>query len=282
MTILVTGGGGGIGRRVVAALAAAGHQVRATAREATTLRVPDGVDTVSLDLTAATVPADVFDGVDAVFLYPVLGDPGPFLAAARAARVDHTVLLSSPASFSPGEFDQPIGRVHQAIEAALDESGLPHTVLYPSWLASNTVRDWAGQIRSRGRVALESPEAQMSPIHPADVASVAAHLLTRPEFRARLQILSGPESLTLWTIVDVVAEEIRRPVGIDELTREQALAARPAHLPEAIYRTLLDVEADAVGVPALLTNGVARITGRPPRPVADWVRENRAAFVEAA
>ena len=278
MTILVTGAGGGIGRRVVANLTAAGHPVRATARDPGTLDVPAGVTTAPLDLTATEVPAAVFDGVDAVFLYPVLGDPSPALAAARAAGVGYAVLLSSPASFSPGEFDRPIGRVHQAMEAALAATGLPHTVLYPSYLASNTVRDWAPQIRERGQVAMESPEAQMSPIHPDDVAEVAAHLLTRPECRGRQQLLSGPSSLTLREMVAVVAGEAGRPIGIDRLTREQALAARPLHLPETIYRTLLDVEASSVGVPALLTNGVERITGHPPRPLADWVREHRAAF----
>jgi uncharacterized protein YbjT (DUF2867 family) len=278
MTILVTGASGGIGRRVVASLTAAGHDVRATARDSSTLAVPDSVATASLDLTATEVPASVFDGVDAAFLYPVLGDPSPALAAARAAGVGYAVLLSSPASFNPGEFDQLIGHAHRAMEAALDATGIRHTVLYPSLLASNTVRDWAPQIRDRGRVALESPEAQMSPIHPADVAEVAAHLLTRPEFRGRQQILSGPSSLTLREMVTVIAEEVGRPIDIDRLTRKEALAARPPHLPETIYRTLLDVEASSIGVPALLTNGVERITGLPPRPITDWVRENRAAF----
>jgi hypothetical protein len=64
-----------------------------------------------------------------------------------------------------------------------------------------------------GRVALESPEAHMSPIHPADVAEVAAHLLTRPGFRGRQQILSGPSSLTVREMVAVIAEAEHRALA---------------------------------------------------------------------
>ncbi|KJE19879.1 hypothetical protein FF36_05822 [Frankia torreyi] len=48
----------------------------------------------------------------------------------------YLVLLSSPASSEVGEFDQPIGLVHRAVERAVAESGIAHTVLYPSWLAT--------------------------------------------------------------------------------------------------------------------------------------------------
>jgi hypothetical protein len=45
-----------------------------------------------------------------------------------------------------------------------------------------------------------------------------------------------------------------------------------------IMESLLDSAAAAVGGPALITNTVERITGRPARTLREWVVENRSAF----
>lgn len=279
MTVLVTGAGGNIGGRIVSMLAEGGFTVRAAARDAAGLGVPEGVETVSLDLDEPRQTRDVFDGVDTVFLYPIRsGGPGAFLAAACAAGVRHVVLLSSPGSWDAGEHDRIIGRVHQANERTLAESGLSHTVLYPSWLATNARRDWGGQIRATGRVRLAHPDSFVNPIHIDDIAEVAVDLLTRERFRGRMQVLTGPQSLRLREVVAVLGEALDRPIGLDELTREQAVAERPPHLPAEVLETLLDVTAAAVGVPALVNNNVERITGHPARPFRDWVIRQRDAF----
>nr|BFF27098.1 hypothetical protein GCM10025732_50630 [Glycomyces mayteni] len=106
-------------------------------------------------------------------------------------------------------------------------SGLPHTVLYPSWLGSNVFRDWAGQVRA-GRVPIAFPEWQINPIHLGDVAEVAVDLLTRPQFRGRSLVLTGPESLTQRQAVAAVAAELGRPVEVEELTREQPSPGGPS------------------------------------------------------
>src|ERR1051326_8314947 len=192
MTVLVTGARGNIGSRLVARLHDAGCRVRASARDVGTLRVPDGVETVELDITASDGFDQALKGVDAVFRYATRGDTAPFLATARAAGVRYVVLLSSPASYEAAEYRGPIGRIHRVNEEHLDESGLSHTVLYPSWLATNARRDWGAAIRARQPVELAYPATQISPIHPDDVAAVAAELLLHESQRSRIQILSGP------------------------------------------------------------------------------------------
>lgn len=262
--ILVTGARGNIGRRVVAKLTEAGHEVRGTAREA-------GPDTVQLDLTRPNVEA--LRGVDAMFLYPTRGNVDEFLTAARTVR--HVVLLSSPAAYEAGEHDRPIGLAHRAMEQAVERAGLDHTILYPSWLATNAIRDWASQLRT-GRVGIAHPDAQVSPIHLDDVAEVAADLLTRERHRGRMVVLTGPESLRLRNIVATLADVLARPVTVDALTREQALAA--PGLPESVREVLLEVMAAAVDVPATVNNNVERITGHPARTFREWAQANRATF----
>ena len=67
MTILVTGARGHVGRAVLDALVAAGQDVRASSRDATTLDVPAA--TVSADLEDASTLDAALDGVSSVFLY---------------------------------------------------------------------------------------------------------------------------------------------------------------------------------------------------------------------
>ncbi|MBL7496564.1 NAD(P)H-binding protein [Frankia sp. CNm7] len=279
MTILVTGARGNIGSRLVAALAEAGHPVRGSARDATTLRLPAGAEPAELDLTdPGPAAADALRGVDAVFLYPVIGSVDAFLEAAVAAGVRYLVLLSSPSAYEAGEFDRPIGLVHRAVERAVAGSGLKHTVLYPSWLATNAGRDWADQIRASRRVAMAFGDASVTPVHPDDIARVAADLLTRDTHRARMQILTGPRPLRLRDAVATIGDVLGVELPVDDLTRDEALERDQGRMPRPILETLLDVAAASVGQTAPVTNAVERVTGRPAQPFRSWVEAHRADF----
>lgn len=278
MTVLVTGARGNIGARVVARLAEAGVAVRAASRDTAALDVPNGVDTVALDLTDPAAASAALADVTTVFLYPTFGRIDGFCEVAAKAGVEHVVLLSSPAAYDVVEYEGFIGLAHRAVEAAVEASGLRHTVLYPSWLATNTVRDWSDGIRASGTVAIADPDWPVNPIHINDVAAVATDLLTRDKHRSRRQVITGPESLRLRDIVTELAAAIGRPLAVEELTHRQALARRPEDFPEAAFQALLDVGAHHVGVPALVNNNVERITGRPARPFREWAAGNRGAF----
>lgn len=281
MTILVTGARGNIGARLIPALTSAGQYVRASARDLTALpALPAGVETVELDLTDPVGAEKALSGVDSVFLYPARGGIEGFLHAALEAGVRYVVLLSSPASFEAHEHDSYIGLAHRAIERSLEDSGLPHTLLYPSWLATNAARDWAAGIRAAGTVRLAFPDAQFNPIHLDDIAEVAARLLTRDDHRPRIQMLTGPESLRLREIVAVLSEELGRgPIPIETLTRQQALDGRAPWMPEQVLEALLDAEAASVDVAAPVNNAVERITGHPARTFRAWAQAHRKAFM---
>ncbi|GAA1955346.1 NAD(P)H-binding protein [Kitasatospora viridis] len=274
MTILVTGARGNLGGRLFRLLAQRGHAVRGSARAAA-----GGDGLVELDLTAPAEQAErALRGVEAVFLYPARGPVDGFLRAAGEAGVRHVVLLSSPAAYEAHEHDRALGLAHRAVERALDASGLGYTVLYPSWLATNAARDWAGSVGSTGTVEIAFPEAQFNPIHPDDVAAVAAELLTGRAHRARMQVLTGPRSMRLREVVAELGAALGRELRVEELSREQALERRAAWLPEPVLSALLDAAEAAVGVPAPVTNAVERITGRPARSFGEWAAANREPF----
>jgi uncharacterized protein YbjT (DUF2867 family) len=281
MTILVTGANGNIGSSLVETLRAQGHSVRATARDVSTLTPGEGVDTVHMDLTNPSardfLPA--LDGVRTVFLYPALGRMDGFLQALSASDVEHVVLLSSPDSYEPVGHQRIIGLVHQQIEQGIARSGVAHTVLYPSWLATNALRDWGAEIRTSGTVSTAYPDAHMTPIHIDDVARVAADLLTSPTFRGRFQILTGPRSMTLRDMIGTIADIRGQTIDLIELTPEQATTQRPEWLPADVFAALLDASAAATEIPAPINNTVERITGGRPQPFSAWVESHRDRFV---
>ncbi|MBB4930458.1 uncharacterized protein YbjT (DUF2867 family) [Lipingzhangella halophila] len=281
MTVLVTGARGTIGGRVIAKLAEAGHSVRGSARDVADLELPPGAEGVELDITSPDNASTAFRGITTMFLYPVLGDPSAFLARASEAGVRHVVLLSSPASYEAGEYTSPLGVAHRAMEQALEASGLDHTVLYPSWLASNARRDWGEPVRAREPVGIAYPDARVTPIHIDDIADVAVDLLTRDTHRGRMQVVTGPESLRVRDVVTSLGDVLGAPITIEELTREQALAQRAPWMPEPVLEALLDSAAAATGTPAPVTNAVERITGHPARTFREWAHAHRAAFEPA-
>lgn len=270
MTVLVTGVRGSIGGRVHAKLLEAGHPVRGSSRK------PGEAD-VQLDVNDPRGADNALDGVDAVFLYPTPGPQDEFLRAARERGVRKVVLLSTPEVYE-SRADNPIAVPHEAVERSLRDSGLPHTVVYPGWLATNASRDWGAQIRRTGRVALAHPEAQFTPTHPDDIAEVVVRLLTGDAYPGRMLAVTGPESLTQAQVVAILGEVLGREIAVDELTPQQALQRREPWMPESVMAHLLDVAKAAVGVPAPVNNTVERLTGHRPRTFRQWAEEHRADF----
>ena len=95
MTILVTGARGYVGGGVLTGLLEAGASVRASSRRPDADALPEGVEVVQADLTDPTSLPAALDGVRKVFLYAQPDGVAEFAAAAKAAGVEHVVLLSS-------------------------------------------------------------------------------------------------------------------------------------------------------------------------------------------
>ncbi|PKW13874.1 hypothetical protein A8926_1441 [Saccharopolyspora spinosa] len=76
---------------------------RVISRDPAAVRLPEQVEIVRGDL--AGPPASVLDGISKVFRYPDRGGVGGFLDDARAAGVEHLVLLSANVVTVPGGSD---------------------------------------------------------------------------------------------------------------------------------------------------------------------------------
>ncbi|MET0624801.1 MAG: NAD(P)H-binding protein, partial [Pyrinomonadaceae bacterium] len=135
MKVLVTGGGGALGRKLVRALTRAGHSARVMSRREPAGDATDGVEWARADLSTGEGLGAAVEGVEAVV--HAASDPRRAEAvdvegtrrlceAARAAGVSHLVYISIV-----GVDEIPFGyyRRKLAAEAVIESAGVPHSIL---------------------------------------------------------------------------------------------------------------------------------------------------------
>ena len=274
--ILVTGATGNVGRPLVEHLADAGAHVRAVTREPDIAGFPAGVEVVGS--AAAGV-----DGAAAVFLNSrALGDQLPtVIDLARRAGVRRLVALSAinaddDFSRQPSRFR---GDRNKEVEQQAVDSGLEWVSLRPTVFASNFIGMWAPQIRAGDTVRGPYASASTAPIVDADISAVAAHALLRDDLLGRKVALTGPQALTNTELVGVIGDVLDRSLRYQEvppdLVRRRFIdIGFPAEFADA-YMALLET---TVSTPALVTNEVEKILGRPARTFGDAIRPQRAQF----
>jgi uncharacterized protein YbjT (DUF2867 family) len=274
--ILVTGATGNVGGEVAAALAARREDVRAVVRDPAGATLPGGVERVQGDLELPESLTPALDGVRAVFLLGGWGDMAGVMREIERAQVERVLLLTSRCVVG-GKADNPVTRMWLDSEAAVRAAGVAWTVLRPSGYQSNALR-WLPQLRDGNVVRAPWPDVAIAAIDPADIAAVAATVLTEPGHEGMAYSLSGPEPLTPDDQVKTLAAALARPLRYEPLTDEQArvqmAASTPAPYIDAFFRFYSDGEFD--DSPVLDT--VRQITGRPPRTFERWARTHAHAF----
>ncbi|MFF4158380.1 NAD(P)H-binding protein [Streptomyces sp. NPDC001678] len=254
--ILVLGGTGKTGRRVVRRLRTAGERVRAASRSGE----------VRFDWSDPGTWEPAVAGVSAVYLMTP-EDPGPvadFVGRAVDAGVGRFVALSGRGVEHVGP---DFGRGMAAGEHAVRGSGVEWTVIRPNNFHQNFDEDlWHRPLRS-GRLALPTGGVPEPFVDAEDVAEVAAALLTRDGHHGRVYELSGPEALPWEAAVETIARAAGRPIRFVELTPEEyAAELRAEGWPEETVAGLGAMfAAQRAGHMTALTDDVRRVIGREPR-----------------
>lgn len=278
MTILVTGARGNVGRRVLQRLYAAGHSLRASGRNPAELDVPEGVETVALDLNDPETFIAALAGVSKVLLYAEPDGIVKFLDEAEKAGVEQIVLLSSNTVGLPGADQDPLAHHHVLVEEAVVGSGLNYTILRPGAFMSNAF-GWSYSLQQGDTIDQVFPEAQVAPVHEDDIADVAVVALTEKKLQDEIVDLTGPESLTFRQELEIVGEVLGRKLVINGLTREEGEAQMSNFVPPPVLTSLLNQWEAAVGVVADTSATAERITGKPARTFRQWVEEHASFLV---
>lgn len=253
-TILVTGGTGKTGRRIVERLAALPVTVRVGSRSG----VP------RFDWDDATTWDAALQGADAVYIayQPDLAVPGAvevmraFIERAVAQGVRRMVMLTGR-----GEAEA------EACERILQAAPVEWTILRAAWFNQNFSEDYLLEPVLAGEVALPNGHTPEPFIDVDDIADVAVAALTQPGHAGQLYELTGPRLLTMAEAVGEIASatgrEIRfASISLDAYTAELEAVGIPADY-VALFRYLFETVMD--GRNASVGDGVQRALGRPAR-----------------
>ena len=254
MTVLVTGGTGFIGPHVVHALRVRDVAVRALVRDPrrASRLAAWGVEVVRGDVTDAASLRDACADVDAVvhLVSIIKGSRADFervmtegtrnvVAAAKEADVRRFVLTSALGLDERSREAVPYFAAKWQMERAVEQSGLEHTILRPSFVFG---RD-GGALPTFVRLARFAPvtpivgtgEQRLQPIWVEDLAERYALALELPEAAGRTFELGGPDTVTwneLWArlkrVLGARRPSLHVPIGL-----MRAQAALTERLPGA-------------------------------------------------
>lgn len=265
--ILVTGGTGTTGGRVVSRLRAQGAPVRVASRSGEP----------PFDWHDRTTWDSVLEGVKAVYLVPLDGRllTRPFVERAARLGVERVVLLSGRGVDVPGYSGEAnlAGATHVDGESAVRDSGLSWTILRPAWFAQNFSEGVFRAAVVAGELRLPAGDGAASFTDADDIAAVAVASLTQDGHDGQTYELSGPRALTIAEAVAEISEATGRSLRyvplspgefIAELIGEGWSAAEAEDYAEAVSPIRR-------GMDSGISDGVRRALGRPPRDFTEYV-----------
>ncbi len=211
--ILVTGATGNTGSGLVEALKEKGADVRTFVRDeskAQSLKEM-GTEVVVGDLDNPETLEAAVKGVDKIALITWNG-PTAFqqalnvIEAARQADSPHIVRHSGW-----GPEKSRIITQHQQVEEALQSSGLPWTILKPTFFMQNTMMG-AQTIGSEGMLYMPMKDGRIGMIDIRDIVDAAVEALTGSGHEGKTYILTGPASISFHDIADTFSKVLGKEV----------------------------------------------------------------------
>jgi uncharacterized protein YbjT (DUF2867 family) len=270
--VLVLGGTGKTGRRVVQRLQAKGVPVRIGTPSATP----------PFDWTDEATWRAALDGVGSVYVtyYPDVAIPGAaeavgaFAELAVATGARRLVLLS-------GRGEEGALRSEQALQ----QSGADWTIVRSAFMDQNFDEGFFLEPVRAGEVAFLADPGLAEPFIDADdIADVAVAALTGDGHVGQLYEVTGPRLLGWAQAVAETAAAAGRPIRYVPVSLEEyAALLLENQVPAEVVKMLTGVFSQIAGVldgrNAYLSDGVQRALGRPPRDFADFVRDAAATGV---
>jgi uncharacterized protein YbjT (DUF2867 family) len=276
--VLVTGGTGKTGGQIARRLIELGSSVRLASRRP---RAGLEAEHVPFDWDDATTFAPAISGATSVYLVAPQASPDPervmvpFIRLAREHGVRRFVLLSSSAipAGAPG-----LGAVERALRDEVPE----WAVLKPSWFMQNffdPVHQHGRSLAERGELVTSTASGRVAFVDVGDVAEVGTRALADPRSHDTAHVITGPRALSYADVAELLARVTGRSIRHVHVDDEEAVRrATESGIPEAYAQLLVGLDAAIrEGAEDRVTDTVLRVTGRPPRDLAEVAAQALAA-----
>ncbi len=278
-TVLVLTATGTTGSATVRALARHGAQIRAATRDPEAAAFPAGVTPVRWSYDDPSTWPAALRGVDAVYLAAPPFRPDDvelgraIVAQARDAGVARIVKLSALRA------DQFPASPHRQVEQIVEASGAEWVHLRPNFFNENFIEFYGATIRDQGAIYLPAGDGKQGLVAADDIGEAAAVALLG-DATGQAWELTGPESLDHTQVAEIFSQQLGKPVQFVDIPAE---AFRNGLLGYGMSELAADsmvglYDMTKAGVWDLVTDDIARVTGKPPQSLADWVRAHANAW----
>ncbi len=265
--ILILGGKGKTGRRVVAQLEANGTPVRPASRSSEQ----------RFDWNDEGTWSGATAGIDTAYLAPPVGptglaQAGKFIKQAAAEGLRRVVLLSGRGVGSPDR-EFAVYESSLELEYAVKESGADWTIVRPAWFMQNFSEDFLHDYVMAGEIRLSAGTGSEAWIDTNDVGDVMAAVILDEAHTGETYSLSGPRTLTMADVAAELSTATGRPIQYVDLEPEQHVA----ELTEFLTREDAESVRDLFAVirnhrSEYVSDGVEQVLGRAPRDFSDWAQ----------
>ena len=274
---------GNIGTHVAEGLAKKGLPVRVLVRSIKANAEWDklGIEQVAGNLSSVGSLAPAFVGVERFFsVTPYvenLVDLGiNAVEAAKRAGVGYIVRSSL---MHASEFSITLRQWHREVEKAVEESGIPYTVLQPNTFTQSLLMN-AGTVKSSNAFFMPQGDGKVSAVDVRDIAGVAVACLTESGHEGKKYVITGGEALSNDEIAEKLSKVLGRTITYFDVSPEQARQSmESAGLPAWMVSTLLELfEVCKAGDCAKVSPAVEQILKRKPLSFDQFLKENASAF----
>jgi uncharacterized protein YbjT (DUF2867 family) len=243
--LLLTGATGAAGSFIANEFLRHGVPVRLLVRDRAKAREFERIPTIEMvegDMAQASTLRAALKGVERVLM---ISGPAPdmvetqraFIDACKATGVRHVIKFSGLDARPDTTFA--FGRMHQAIEAHLEASGLAWTHLRPTGFMQVYLRE-APSIIHQGALFLPLGDTKLNPVDLADVGKIGFALLRDGGHEGKVLPVTGPEALTTGQIAAHISRAINKPVRYVSVSRTERRDALIAHGVPAAFADALD------------------------------------------
>lgn len=261
--ILVIGGTGKTGRRVVEQLQKKGIEPRIGSRSATPSFDWDNKDTW----------VEALNDIEKMYVtyYPDLAVPGAKKAIeslsylAKEMGVKKMVLLSGK-----GEAEA------EACEKIVMGSGIDYTIVRASWFNQNWSESFFLEPILSGEVALPMSDVLIPFVDANDIAEVVATVLLDDNYNGKIVEVTGPELITFKDIVNTISKISNRTMNLYDITLEQYVEGmKQMQLPEDVVWLIEYLFSHVLTNPEnqKITNGIEEVLGRKAKTFLEYAEE---------